>query len=191
MSTGINEIGEQLRAKIAGKFQITSILAGFSFTTISIQLTFLFQPMTPHFLPHSIAGMFSSLVLYCWGLYRLDGLTMPKRFWTKPDLQKIPAPPGDDSWDLADDNLWALKDRMVFYWMRFTIVAVVLTVLALLLMMAPDALRPTDGTNAVSRSFFWTCGGIGFGLLYCVVWYVAERWKEKNKKFGTLLRFVD
>ena len=191
MSTGINEIGEQLRAKIAGKFQITSILAGFSFTTISIQLTFLFQPMTPHFLPHSFAGMFSSLVLYCWGLYRLDGLTMPKRFWTKADIQNIPAPPGDVSWDLTDDNLWALKNRMVFYWMRFTIVAVVLTVLALLLMMAPDAPRPTDGTNAVSRSFFWTCGGIVFGFLYCGVWYVVERWKEKNKKFGTLLRFVD
>src|SRR4029078_10086961 len=160
MSTGINEIGEQLRAKIAGKFQITSILAGFSFTTISIQLTFLFQPMTPHFLPHSIAGMFSSLVLYFWGLSRLNGLTMPKRFCTKADIQNIPAPPGDDSWDLTDDNLWASKNRMVFYWIRFTIVAVVLTVLALLLMMAPDAPRPTDGTNAVSRSFFWTCGGI-------------------------------
>ena len=77
--------------------------------------------------------------------------------------------------------------------MRFTIVAVVLTVFALLLMMAPSAPRPTDGTNAVSCSFFWTCGGITFGLLYCGVWYVVERWKEKkgSKEFGRLLRFVD
>src|SRR3954451_21718536 len=126
MSAEDEAFGEQLREKIAGKFQITSILAGFCFTTISIDLTFLFQAnITPPLLPQSIATMFASLVLYCWGLYRLGALTMPQRFSFEGQRANVPA--GAQTLELTPDDLWALKHRMVLYWLMFTVVALFLT----------------------------------------------------------------
>jgi hypothetical protein len=178
MPIDIETVGNQLREKIGGKFQITSTPAGLCFTTISIQLTFLFQSTAPPLLPQSIAVMFASLVLYCWGLYRLDALTMPKRFWIEGDQSK--PPPADNSSALTNENLWALKHRMVGYWLAFTVVAVALTAAALLLMMAPCAPCLTGGANISQRSFFWTCGAIVLASLYCRAWYVWELLKEKR-----------
>jgi hypothetical protein len=184
----LDAIGDQLRSKIGGKFQITATLAGFCFTTISIQLTFLFQPQPmARWLPESIAVMFAALVLYCWGLYRLDALTMPKLFWSEGNRHDEKW--GNDSPELTRDNLWALKHRMVFYWMRFTLGAIVLTSIGLVLLMIP-APGKTGGLSW--QTFIESCVAILCGIAYCIACYCWERRREKtDKNFGKLVRFID
>src|SRR5689334_15786829 len=87
-------LGDQLRAKIAGKFQTATFLAGFGLAVLSIQITTLWQSeRLPAALPLSIALMAAAVACYVAALTHLDALTMPKRFWgsapgvAPPDLQ--------------------------------------------------------------------------------------------------------
>jgi hypothetical protein len=75
-------IGDQLRAKIASKFQTSTFLAGFAATILSIEITLLWDSQDkPDLLPLSIGTMVGALILYTAAIIKLGELTMPKRFW--------------------------------------------------------------------------------------------------------------
>ena len=54
----VQEIGEQLRGKIASKFQTTTFMAGICFAVLGIQISFLWQAATtPNLLPVALSTM--------------------------------------------------------------------------------------------------------------------------------------
>jgi len=55
------------------------------------------------------------------------------------------------------EDLWALRDRMVFYWRSLTLVGTALTGLALLILIAPQA--HIDSGTVRTLAFLWACGG--------------------------------
>lgn len=79
----IEKVGEQLRAKIASKFQTSSFLAGLAVAVLGVQLATLTDGAKPPLFAFSIALMFAAIVIYVAALIKLDELTMPKRFWTE------------------------------------------------------------------------------------------------------------
>lgn len=131
----IEAIGEQLRLKINSKFQTTVFLAGFSFTILGIQLTLLWSERSPALLPHSIAVMGGASLFYIAGLYCLDGLTMPKRFWDEDPNEKDKAK-AEQAY-LTQNDLRALKKRMVYYWFHLTLAGVGATVISFVLLLWP------------------------------------------------------
>jgi hypothetical protein len=87
----IEAIGEQLRSKISSKFQTSTFLAGFGFTVLTVQVsTFWQSPRFPYLLPTSISILVVSIVIYIAAVVKLDGLTMPKRFWKEDRSKKDP-----------------------------------------------------------------------------------------------------
>lgn len=176
----IEAIGDQLRAKISSKFQTSTFLAGLGFAVLTIQITVLWQSQkVPLFLPASISLMVVSICLYIAAVVKLDGLTVPKRFWEEED--RTPRDP--DAARLAyleDEDLWKLRKQMVFYWTSLTLVATGLTAVSLALMLLPFSSRElTD--DVVNEAFLWTVVLLGcMGVYFIVLHIVVLRLKAKN-----------
>ena len=82
----VEKIGEQLRAKIISKFQISAFLAGLLVAVVAALLATLGDTAKPPLFGMSIVLMFGALIVYAAALIKLDALTMPKRFWRdRPD----------------------------------------------------------------------------------------------------------
>jgi hypothetical protein len=128
-------MGEQLRAKIASKFQTSSFLAGFAVAVLGVQLANLPDGTEkPQLFAISIALMFAAIVIYVVGLIKFDELTLPKRFWRdNPALKVIDY----ENVLLEDDDLVELWKRMVFHWTTLTLPGTGITGLALLLLLVP------------------------------------------------------
>ena len=180
----IEAIGEQLRAKISSKFQTSTFLAGLSFAVISLQLSILWQGnQIPILLQFSIPIMLTAVMLYVVAIIKLDGLTMPKRFWkeaaTENDLTV------SRHGYLQDEDLWELRKRMIFYWTNFTIIAIYLTILATLLMIVP--LQKVDFSLViVQKTFFNLCISTIILIVYFAILYFRSR-----RLFKPLLRPFD
>lgn len=187
----IEAIGDQLRAKISSKFQTSTFLAGFAFTVLGIQISALWQwqsPQIPLLLFISISFLVAATILYISAVVRLDELTMPKRFWEEDsDVQETKSP---ELAYLTDNDLWALKDRMVFYWVRLTLVATFLTAASLLLMLLPIPLAelPARPSNTLDRwLIFIGMAGLSLAALFYLKWLD----RQALKKFIQLKRPVD
>lgn len=115
----LEAIGEQLRAKISSKFAASTFLAGFAATILSGLVVALWQDSSlPVHFPKALGVTMSATVLFVLGIIRLDELSMPKRFW--PSLPGTPSHAGDVGL-LTMEDLWALHDRMVFFWRHLTL----------------------------------------------------------------------
>lgn len=136
-------LGDQLRAKIASKFQTSTFLAGFAATILSIEITMLWDGGNqPGLLPLSVATMVAALILYTAAIIKLDELTLPKRFWEEDcgPRDRVAAQLAY----LEQDDLWELHKRMVFFWYRLTITAAVLSAISLGSLLAPCSLFPSS-----------------------------------------------
>ena len=187
----VEVIGEQLRAKINSKFQTSTFLAGFAFTVLGIQISALWQwqsQQIPLLLFISISLLVTATILYINAVVRLDELTMPKRFWDEaPDVQE--AKPSRLGY-LTDDDLWALKERMVFYWVRLTLLATYLTASSLFLMLLPAPLGklPVSPSNTPDRWLIFS----GMSVLSLAAgFYVKWLDRQAHKRFTQLRRPVD
>jgi hypothetical protein len=133
----LEAIGDQLRAKIASKFAASTFLAGFAATILSGLVALLFETNGPPHLSKALGATLAATVLFVMGVIRFDELTMPKRFW--------PSRPGTsgDVVLLTMEDLWALHDRMVFFWRRLTLTGTALTGVAMMLVLVPAGARET------------------------------------------------
>jgi hypothetical protein len=139
----LEKYGDQLRAKISSKFSASTFLAGFAATILTTLVTDLWQQDAQMSLQYLLAlGLASAAtILFVHGIIRLDELSMPKRFWpSRPDVQNR----ADDVGLLTQDDLWALHDRMVFFWRYLTLAATVLTGLGLFALVLPPVHIPTS-----------------------------------------------
>ena len=144
----VEALGGQLRAKIAGKFQTSTFLAGFAAAILGIQITLLWQKdPRPGLLPAAIGLMSAAIALYVTAVVRLDALTLPKRFWpaearTQPDTRHEWTRLQDEmnakaAW-LTNEDLWEMHNRMVFFWSHLTLTASWLAALSFLcLLLSP------------------------------------------------------
>lgn len=187
----IEAIGEQLRAKINSKFQTSTFLAGFAFTVLGIQISALWQwqaPKIPLLLFISITLLLTATILFIGAIVRLDELTMPKRFWDENiDLHETRPP---ELAYLTDEDLWALKERMVFYWERLTLMATYLTGVSLLFMLVPVPLveLPASPSNTSDRWLIFV-GMVGLSIV--ALFYLMWLDRQAQKKFPHLKRPVD
>ena len=187
----IEAIGEQLRAKISSKFQTSTFLAGFAFTVLGIQVSALWQwqpQKIPLLLFISISFLMTAIILYIGAVVRLDELTMPKKFWDVDGDVHETKPP--DLAYLTDEDLGALKDRMVFYWVRLTLRATSLTAISLLLMLLPIPLAelPTSPSNTPVRwSIFTGMAGMSLAARFYLLWLD----RQAQNRFKSLRRPVD
>jgi hypothetical protein len=111
-------------------------MAGFGFAVFGIQITILWQSISfPRLLPVSQALMLVAIVLYITAIYKLDGLTMPKRFWKKDEAHEDRR--ASHLSYLTHQDLWELRNRMIFYWMSLTVTATIITAASLFLMLLP------------------------------------------------------
>jgi hypothetical protein len=183
----IEAIGEQLRAKISSKFQVSAFLAGFAFTILSMQVSALWEEKSKSLLILSMSAslMIAAIVLYIFSIIRLDELTMPKRFWEE-DSGKMMNVNASTAWGcLNDQDLWTLKDRMVFYWTYLTLVATMLTVSSILLMLLPISDKYQYKSIAGWVFFF------GFLIIGLVSWFYVKYITKRASKMGNLSRPVD
>ena len=180
----IEAIGEQLRSKINSKFQVSAFLAGFAFTILSMQVSALWDDKkSPILISISICFMIPAIVLYIFSIIRLDELTMPKRFWIESGNMNMPQPGLLAS--LSDQDLWTLKDRMVFYWVRLTLTATWLTVISILLMLLP--IPGHQNKSGIVPWFFF----IVFIIVLVASHLYVKRVTGKASKLGSLTRPVD
>ena len=114
---------------------------------------------------------------------RLDELTMPKRFWPEsPDADSAGLPP---AWGcLTTEDLWNLQRQMIFYWYRLTIVALIITAVAVVLMLAPVSSGREN--NAQCWSFYAALLGLLLGFGYAIALRLIAR-----RKFPPFSRGVD
>ncbi len=138
------EIGEQLRLKIAGKFQTTTFLASAALAVLAIEIALLWSDATvSRFLPFAIGVLTGALIIFVGALLKLDALIMPKRFWPEDDSD--PDAGGSQAAFLTDENLWAIQKRMILYWTWGTVVALLLTVASLVALLWPlEAVEPGE-----------------------------------------------
>lgn len=187
----IEAIGEQLRAKINSKFQTSTFLAGFTFTILGIQITALGQwqaATIPLLLYISIALLVGATILYITAIVRLDELTMPKRFWTEDS--NLNNQQQSKFAYLTDNDLWAIKNRMVFYWEHLTLNATYITATSLILMLLPPPLAelPTRTCNTLARWLIF----MGMAILWLGTGVYIKRLDEQaQKKFPCLKRPKD
>lgn len=144
----LESYGDQLRAKIASKFSASTFLAGSAATILTTLVTSFgggqrLEVQTVLALCLATAAS----VLFVQAIIRLDELSMPKRFWpSRPDAQNR----GEDVGLLTQDDLWALHDRMVYFWRRLTLTAAALTGAGLVALLVPPLPVPI-GAPAVVR----------------------------------------
>jgi hypothetical protein len=132
-------IGERLQAKIRSKFQTSTFLAGFAFTLLGLEIGRLWQSeYIPYLIFVCIPLMLGAAVLYIYAVMKLDALTMPKAFWVEDESNRVLDPQVlcERSYSTPEE-LWHLKDEMVFYWTRLTIFATYLVAGSLLTMLIP------------------------------------------------------
>ena|SRR5215813_7375000 len=192
----VKALGEQLRAKISSKFQTSTFLAGFAFAILGIQISVLWewQPsQIPLLLFIPIALLVAATILYINAIIRLDELTMPKRFWEKiADIEETKIP--EHAYYLTEEELLALKERMVFYWNGLTLKATYLTAVSLILMLLPTPLMqlPTNPSNTLARWLIFVGTAILSLAAYLYIKWLDKQVKDnKEKKFGVLKRPVD
>lgn len=153
----VEEIGEQLRLKIAGKFQTTTFLASAALAVLAIEISLLWSDSAvSRFLPFAIGVLTGALIIFVGALLKLDALVMPKRFW--PEKDSGPDGAGAQAAFLTDEDLWAIQKRMILYWTWGTVVALLLTVASLVALLWPlQAVEPGEAlrvqTLAVAGSF--------------------------------------
>jgi len=178
----IEAIGAQLRAKISSKFQTSSVLIGFCFALLTIQISIHWDSdKAPPLLPVSIAIMLAAIILYATAMIKLDGLTMPKRFWPEDPNALGPRMQGL----LRDKDLWELYNQTVFWWFCLVVVGTVLTAVSLLAMLFPVSFGKS--IESLPRFTIWfACGGIVAAVIYLgVIFMIASR------KFSALVRPLD
>jgi hypothetical protein len=181
----IEQIGEQLRAKITSKFTASTFLAGFALTVLTGQVFTLHQDaknLSPLY-PVSVGAVVAALYLFIYAIIKLDELTMPKRFWEQePQAQSQPPPYGAF---LHDDDLLGLQRRMIFFWQRLTMVATITTAIAVMGMLVPATLLGCSDFPGISTiqkcTFFAALAGVVTAFIYC--WCIATR---ARKLFGPL-----
>jgi hypothetical protein len=180
----IEQTGDQLHAKITSKFQTSSFLAGFAVAVLGVLLAMLSNTSRPRLFSLSIALLFAAVLVYVAALIKLDELTMPKRFWSKPP-SKHPVPPKDlKNYELVrldDDDLFELRRRMVFYWYGLTITATGMTGAALVLLLVPSATEQTTVANDWSI-FRLVLEVLGASVIYVLVMaYINRRLTPEGK----------
>lgn len=187
----IEAIGEQLRGKINSKFQMSTFLAGFALTVLGIQLSVLWQwdkETIPLLLFLSISFMIVAIIFYIGALIKLDELTMPKRFWEEnPELKENNL---SKLAYLTDQNLWTLKNIMVYYWVKLTLRATYLTAASLGFMLLPYPiyeLRVVPVNTSERWLIFMGLIIVALGALFYFLWIV----QQKDRKFGELYRATD
>lgn len=174
----IEAIGNQLRAKILSKVQTTTFLGGLTVAGLAAQMSNPGVSARPPLFAVSVGLMLGAVVLYVAGLIKLDELTMPKRFWEEDPHQEA----GDYMFVLlTDDDLWVIRNRMVFYWNRLTLTATAAAGLALFLLLIPSTwIAPAagpDGNFVVALSVLALAGG-----------YLATLLAVARKRLGVLGR---
>jgi hypothetical protein len=119
------------------------------------------------------------VLLYVAALVKLDELTMPKRFW-----RDAPAGRADDYTFvlLSDEDLWTIRNRMVFYWNSLTLAATGTAGAALLLMLVPGAPAGDGSTPGGSGMFVTVIAGLAVAVVYMAVMLSIAR-----KRCGVLL----
>jgi hypothetical protein len=184
MQTRIEAIGDQLRSKINSKFQTSTFLAGFGFAVLGIQITILWQSTGfPRLLPISQAFMLVAIVLYITAVYKLDGLTMPKRFWEKDEGHKDRR--ASHLSYLTQQDLWELKKRMIFYWMSLTVTATIITAASLFLMLLPLPPRK-ELTECLTVTQFYIMWLLPSSVVYLLILSLIAKYK-----FNPLMRPKD
>ena len=149
------EIWKELRDKIRGKFQVSTFLAGFSFTVLNAQIGMLVKNEPVLMLPISICLLVFAVMLYSASIYLLDSLTTPKMFRSidaekncdyGPDVQTDKFSP---PW-IEPRDLWQIKDMMVFIWSKMTIVAVTITLFSVIFMIISFGEQPLHMYNSIN-----------------------------------------
>jgi hypothetical protein len=151
----LEALGEQLRAKISSKFAASTFLAGFAATILAAVMSPLWQQdsVVSVCFPIAVGLAVAGTGLFVIGIIRFDELSMPKRFWpSSPERQNRTGDVGL----LEMTDLWALHDRMVFFWRFLTLFGTLLTGLALLVLIAPQS-HVGSGTLR-SPAFWWASG---------------------------------
>jgi hypothetical protein len=178
----VEAVGDQLRAKIASKFAATTFLAGFAAAILVELITKLWQQSdtAPVHYPRALGAMMAATVLFTLGIIRLDELSMPKRFW--PSRAGALPTPGDVGL-LTLEDLWALHDRMVFFWRHLTLSGTALTALALLLLIIPQEYKASSALRL--GTFWWAAGSAAVAFTY-------GTWRDKRAPHrDKLVRPVD
>jgi hypothetical protein len=132
-------------------------------------------------LPVSVGIMLTAVILYVTAMIKLDGLTMPKRFWREDPNALGPRKQGL----LNEDDLWELHHRMIFWWFRLVIVGTALTAASLLAMLLPVGLgEPPANLPGLTM---WSAGG---GILAAIV-YLLVIFMIAKRRFSPLVRPLD
>jgi hypothetical protein len=182
----IEAIGEQLRAKINSKFQVSAFLAGFAITVLSVQISeFLDNKLSLLQASLSISLLIAAIVLFIFLIVRLDELTMPKRFWDRDENTNIPLP--EPLGSLNDQDLWTLKERMVFYWVWLAYIAIGLTALSFLCMLVPWSNQKVD---EIEHGMRWLSFG-SFLVVGIASFFYVRLITRKASMIGSLHRPVD
>jgi hypothetical protein len=193
----IEAIGDQLRDKISSKFQISAFLGGFAFTVLSIQLTLLWDSNDiPQYLPHSIACMIGAIGLFLAALVTLDRLTMPKRFWKEDKSKQDHATDATRLFArngyLEKNDLWTLRNRMVFYWVGLDYIGIGFVLLSLMFLLS-KAVSIDAGQRLTRNALLEQTACMGIWVVLIVVIYIATLWAVGKyvRKFPSLFRGPD
>lgn len=195
----IEAIGDQLRGKISGKFQISAFLGGFGFALFGIQMTLLWSSKEiPKYLPYSISAMLAAICMYIAAVVVLDRLTMPKRFWSEDKNKENSATDEErlfsQSGFLVSEDLWQLRNRMMFYWISLDYVGIGLTILYLILTLLPATPIQLNGANSLTRAEI-LCQTAYLAVIIVIVTfgYFTVLWAigKYVKKFKPMLRGPD
>ena len=159
----IEAIGDQLRAKVTSKFQTVAFLGGFALTLLGTQLSILWGGgRVPLLLPYAIGVLVFALLLYAYALTRFNSLTMPKRFWDEASGARDAS--ASHHGLLTDRDLWAIHDRMVFYWTRLVMIAIGATAVSLALILVP--LIAPDAAPGLRSALLPAVAAAAIALLY-------------------------
>ncbi len=178
----LEAVGDQLRAKIASKFAASTFLGGFAATILAGLVSNLWEGdrAVPVYFPQALGAAIAGTVFFILGIIRLDELSMPKRFWpSSPEATRT----GGDVGLLTIDDLWALHDRMAFFWRYLTLTGTALTGLALLLLIVPQDYASSGSLR--SASFWWAVAAAAAAFGYG--WWRDRRAPHRDK----LVRPVD
>lgn len=189
MDQRAEEIAGQLRAKIASKFQVTIFLSGFAATILAVEMGLLWGGSSPGLAFLSVSFLFGSLIIYVAGILKLDTLTMPKSFWPRLDnfsgeVVQLDYREGNlPQGYIHSRDLWALYERMLFYWRRLTLVATYLVGVSLTSVIVPiTVLATTDASRWAAAATTLIVSAIS--VTYVWVTIRTERFQERWVRLG-------
>jgi len=174
----IDNISEQLQAKIRGLQSVSTFLAGFAFTVLGLEIGRLWgDGSIPFWIFFSIPLMLFAVVLYIYAVMKLTGLAMPKPFRVEDERNRELSDAGfREQASSTPSELRQLKDEMVFYWRWLTILATCLVAGSLLVMLfpvttafSPDLLRYTTFVSSIVS--------VLLAVSYCA--YIRKRWPKR------------